>query len=155
MYKIVWDRALLMSSTATMVKAFDEAINDGVDVLSISLASAAPFRPIDSITGDLELGSFHAVMKGIPVIAGASNTGPEAYTVANVFPWMLTVAATNIDRTFYADMTFGNNITIIVCEMFFQVFSPSGFTSLGNLLFSLKNCFRVKLNIQVRKYLLV
>jgi hypothetical protein len=26
---------------------------------------------------------------------------------------MLTVAATNIDRTFYADMTFGNNITII------------------------------------------
>nr|AJP61136.1 At4g21326p-like protein [Arabidopsis halleri] len=113
MYKVVWDSVTMGSTTANMVKAFDEAINDGVDVLSISLASVAPFRPIDAITEDLELGSFHAVTKGIPVIAGGSNTGPDAYTVANVAPWLLTVAATNVDRTFYADMTFGNNITIM------------------------------------------
>ncbi|CAE6184879.1 unnamed protein product [Arabidopsis arenosa] len=113
MYKVAWDSVTMGSTTANMVKAFDEAINDGVDVLSISLASVAPFRPIDAITEDLELGSFHAVTKGIPVIAGGSNTGPDAYTVANGAPWLLTVAATNVDRTFYADMTFGNNITIM------------------------------------------
>ncbi|EOA16077.1 hypothetical protein CARUB_v10004209mg [Capsella rubella] len=117
MYKVVWDRELYGSSPVHLLKAFDEAINDGVDVLSISIGSGVPFRPYEptsgEIGGDISVGSFHAVMKGIPVIAGAANSGPDAYTVANVAPWLLTVAATSIDRTFYVDLTFGNNVTII------------------------------------------
>lgn len=119
MYKVVWDTEILGLATTHMLKAFDEAIKDGVDVLSISIAGEPPFRPFDAFSEDIALGSFHAVRKGIPVVAGASNSGPDAYTVANIAPWLLTVAATNIDRTFYVDMTFGNIITIMVCKMFF------------------------------------
>ncbi|XP_010449086.1 PREDICTED: subtilisin-like protease SBT3.12 isoform X2 [Camelina sativa] len=111
MYKVVWDRESFGSSIVHMVKAVDEAINDGVDVLSISIGGILPSGPYQE--DDMALGSFHAVMKGIPVVAGAANTGPAASTVSNVAPWLITVAATNIDRTFYVDMTFGNNITMI------------------------------------------
>ncbi|KAL1205376.1 Subtilisin-like protease SBT3.12 [Cardamine amara subsp. amara] len=116
MYKVVWAKAPLDStSVANVVKAFDEAMKDGVDVLSISLGTPInPIRPFNSIGEDLEISSFYAVVKkGIPVIAGACNTGPDAYTVGNLAPWLLTVAATSLDRAFYVDMTLGNNITIM------------------------------------------
>ncbi|CAN6920618.1 unnamed protein product [Brassica oleracea] len=65
--------------------AFDEAIKDGVDVLSVSIGvGGPPFRPfnVNDIEQDLEIGSFHAMTKGIPVTAGAGNSGSEAYTIA-------------------------------------------------------------------------
>lgn len=118
MYKVVFHSEY--TTIVNVMKAFDEAIKDGVDVLSVSLGpSTPPYRPYTAIGEDIEIGAFHAVIKGIPVIVGAGNSGPDAYTVGNVGPWFLSVAATSLDRTFHADLTFGNNITISVCKMFF------------------------------------
>nr|AGN12874.1 putative transcription factor DYSFUNCTIONAL TAPETUM 1 [Sisymbrium irio] len=114
MYKVLWETQPFGSGIADCIRAFDEAIKDGVDVISVSLGpSGPPYRPLNAVGEDLEIGSFHAVMKGIPVVTAAGNSGPDAYTVVNVAPWMITVGATSLDRSYSVDMTFGNNITIM------------------------------------------
>lgn len=99
-------------TTADIWKAFDDAIHDGVDVLSASLGASIPE---DSEVDKLEsVAAFHAVAKGIPVVAAAGNEGPGAQTVDNVAPWLLTVAATTLDRSFPTKITLGNNQTLYV-----------------------------------------
>ncbi|KAF3791468.1 Subtilisin-like protease SBT1-5 [Nymphaea thermarum] len=49
---------------------------------------------------------------GIFVWASAGNEGPGGMTVANVFPWITTVGAGCMDRTFQADVLLGNGRTI-------------------------------------------
>ncbi|KAJ4912801.1 subtilase 3.12 [Raphanus sativus] len=119
MYKVGWVIEPYGAAMADFVKAFDEAIKDGVDVLSISIGGdAPPFRPLNAVEQDLHIGSFHAVTKGIPVIASAGNGGPEAYSISNVAPWLFTVGATSIDRTYYVDLTFGNNMTMMAQSLY-------------------------------------
>ena len=100
-------------STADMLKAFDDAIHDGVDVLSVSISGDLP-EDTEVDKPDF-VGAFHAVSKGIPVVAAASNEGPKAQTVANAAPWLLTVAATTLDRSFPTKITLGNKQTLFVC----------------------------------------
>lgn len=57
------------------------------------------------------MASFHAVANGIPVVCAAGNEGPVGATVTNVSPWILTVAANNMDRAFQTRITLGNNKT--------------------------------------------
>lgn len=51
------------------MKAFDMAIQDGVDVLSVSLGG----DPVDYLYDGTAIASFHAVMNGIVVIASAGT----------------------------------------------------------------------------------
>ncbi|KAK4429415.1 CO(2)-response secreted protease [Sesamum alatum] len=95
---------------SAILKAFDDAIADGVDVLSLSLGSS-PGEP-DFSTDPIAIGAFHAVEKGIIVACSAGNSGPSLSTVVNVAPWILTVAATTIDRDFEADILLGGNKVI-------------------------------------------
>ncbi|KAL0438387.1 UNVERIFIED_CONTAM: CO(2)-response secreted protease [Sesamum latifolium] len=95
---------------SAILKAFDDAIADGVDVLSLSLGSS-PGEP-DFSTDPIAIGAFHAVEKGIIVACSAGNSGPSPLTVVNVAPWILTVAATTIDRDFEADVVLGGNKVI-------------------------------------------
>ncbi|GFP85280.1 co(2)-response secreted protease [Phtheirospermum japonicum] len=92
-----------------ILKAFDDAIFDGVDVLSLSIGGD-PYRD-DVVTDSLYIGAFHAVEKGIVVVAGAGNSGPTPMTVENAAPWMVTVGATTMDRDFEAGVVLagGNN----------------------------------------------
>ncbi|GFP97716.1 co(2)-response secreted protease [Phtheirospermum japonicum] len=96
---------------AGVLKAFDDAIADGVDVISISLAHLP--GETDFTTDPIAIGSFHSVEKGITVVASAGNSGSASKTVVNVAPWILTVAATTIDRDFVADVVLGGNIKVI------------------------------------------
>lgn len=117
-YKVVFDSEEVGSGVSDCTMAIDDAINDGVDVLSISLGpNGPPYHTYTTVGEDSELGSFHAVMKGIPVVMAGSNSGPGAYTVSNGAPWMFTVGASTIDRSFYVDVTLGNNLTIPVCKL--------------------------------------
>ncbi|CAH8368288.1 unnamed protein product [Eruca vesicaria subsp. sativa] len=112
-YKVIFDSENIGSRTADCTMAIDDAINDGVDVLSISIAPLGPpYHTYTTFGEDVELGSFHAVMKGIPVVIAASNSGPKAYSVTGIAPWMFSVGATSIDRTYYVDVTLGNNLTV-------------------------------------------
>uniref|UniRef100_A0A0E0P4P0 Subtilisin-like protease n=1 Tax=Oryza rufipogon TaxID=4529 RepID=A0A0E0P4P0_ORYRU len=96
MYKTCWNG--VGCSAAGQLKAIDDAIHDGVDILSLSLGG--PFE---------DPGTLHVVAKGIPVVYSAGNDGPIAQTVENSSPWLLTVAAATMDRSFPVVITLGNN----------------------------------------------
>ncbi|CAH8345416.1 unnamed protein product [Eruca vesicaria subsp. sativa] len=106
-YKVCW--IIVGCSSADMWKAYDDAIHDGVDVLSVSIGGRVPEgSEVDQL---VYVAAFHAVAKGIPVVAAAGNDGPGAQRVVNVAPWFLTVAATTLDRSFPTKITLGNNQT--------------------------------------------
>lgn len=114
MYKVCWNVQRGQCSSADVLKGFDEAIHDGVDVLSVSLASPIPLFPEVDEGDGIAVGSFHAVAKGIPVVCAAGNAGPSSYTVDNTSPWIINVVATTLDRSFSTPITLGNNVTILV-----------------------------------------
>ncbi|KAL6550058.1 hypothetical protein OROMI_020546 [Orobanche minor] len=92
-------------ASADILKAFDDAIADGVDIISVSLGST---WPQDYLDDSIAIGSFHAMRNGILTSCSAGNSGPHPATVANFAPWTLTVAASTIDRKFVARMELGN-----------------------------------------------
>ncbi|KAG5410826.1 hypothetical protein IGI04_007145 [Brassica rapa subsp. trilocularis] len=131
MYKGCWyldDLDITTCSSADILKAMDEAIHDGVDVLSLSLGSVVPQHGETDIRDGISTGAFHAVLKGITVVCAGGNSGPEAQTVTNTAPWIVTVAATTLDRSFPTPITLGNNKVILGQAMYTG--PELGFTSL-------------------------
>ncbi|KNA11376.1 hypothetical protein SOVF_135870 [Spinacia oleracea] len=93
-YKVCWGDCY----DADLLAAFDMAIHDGVDVLSVSVGG----DPSDYLNDGIAIGAFHAVRNGIVVVCSAGNSGPVAGSVSNVAPWMITVGASTMDREFQA-----------------------------------------------------
>ncbi|KAL6287130.1 hypothetical protein ACE6H2_011520 [Prunus campanulata] len=89
---------------ADILAAFDIAIHDGVDVLSVSLGG----DPTAFFNDSVAIGAFHAVKHGIVVVCSAGNSGPAEGTVSNIAPWQITVGASTIDREFPSYVTLGN-----------------------------------------------
>ncbi|XP_068645575.1 subtilisin-like protease SBT5.3 [Aristolochia californica] len=85
---------------ADILAGFDDAIHDGVDVLSVSLGGF----PLPYLRDSIAIGSFHAAYNNIPVVASAGNDGPYTGSVSNVSPWMFTVAASTMDRRISSDV---------------------------------------------------
>ncbi|KAK9270459.1 hypothetical protein L1049_026039 [Liquidambar formosana] len=96
---------------SAILAAYDDAIADGVDVLSLSLGANSVVAP-EFAHDPIAIGAFHAVEKGITVVCSAGNDGPSPQTVVNFAPWILTVAASTIDRDFETDVVLGNNKVI-------------------------------------------
>lgn len=118
-YKVCW--ATGGCSSADILAAFDDAIHDGVDVLSVSLGQSPPLPTY--IEDVLAIGSFHAVARGITVVCSAGNSGPFSQTVINTAPWVITVAASTIDRTFVTFISLGNNVTKAVYIKLLLIYS--------------------------------
>ena len=115
MYKVCWNVDEGICSDADILKAFDVAIQDGVDVLSMSIGSQGSVQFSQVIQPDnVLIGSFHAVERGIPVVCAAGNDGPGSRTVVNTAPWILTVAASSIDRSFPTPVMLDDNRTFMV-----------------------------------------
>ncbi|XP_030527865.1 subtilisin-like protease SBT5.3 isoform X2 [Rhodamnia argentea] len=96
-YKVCWPPAAGNECfDADILAAFDAAIHDGVDVLSVSLGGV----PSPLFNDSIAIGSFHAVKNGIVVVCSAGNSGPADGTVTNISPWLITVAASTMDRDF-------------------------------------------------------
>ncbi|CAA0817177.1 Subtilisin-like protease SBT1.7 [Striga hermonthica] len=99
----------------------DAAIEDGVDLLSISLAGV--FKPFyESV---IAISSFAAAKKGILTSVAAGNDGPSTSTVINDAPWLLTVGASTIDRRIRATAKMGNGLAFDGES----VFQPENFSS--------------------------
>jgi len=92
-----------------LVAGLDDAINDGVDVISISIGSG--FQT-DFLQDPVAIAAFHATQKGILVVCSAGNEGAALYSVENSAPWILTVAATTLDRDLESDIILGNGKTL-------------------------------------------
>ncbi|KAL0307475.1 UNVERIFIED_CONTAM: Subtilisin-like protease SBT1.8 [Sesamum angustifolium] len=86
----------------------DTAIEDGVDVLSISFGG----YPRELHNDDISLGAFSAMQKGIFVSCSAGNSGPYTFTLSNDAPWILTVGASTIDRTLRATAVLGSKLEL-------------------------------------------
>ncbi|XP_039015786.1 subtilisin-like protease SBT5.4 [Hibiscus syriacus] len=93
---------------ADIVAAFDAAISDGVDVLSVSLGGGAS----EFFEDGTSIGAFHAVKKGISVVFSAGNSGPTPGSAENLAPWMFTVGASTLDRDFTSYAVLGNNLRL-------------------------------------------
>ncbi|KAL8246377.1 hypothetical protein R6Q59_007593 [Mikania micrantha] len=109
-YKVCWEDG--KCSEADILAAFDDAINDGVDVVSASFGSPSPLLPFYNSSTDI--GSFHAMQKGISVIFSAGNNGPDPSSVQNVAPWSTCVAASSIDRSFPTRILLDNGFSFTV-----------------------------------------
>ncbi|WOH01385.1 hypothetical protein DCAR_0520767 [Daucus carota subsp. sativus] len=107
-YKVCWSFGC---NDVDILAAFDDAIADGVDILSVSLGSntATPYDK-DSIS----IGSFHAMKKGILTSCAAGNSGPYRRMVSNYYPWALTVAASTMDRKLVTKVVLGDGQTFVV-----------------------------------------
>ena len=110
MYKVCW---YFGCSDMDLLAGLDAAIADGVDVISVSIGPAG-VAGRDFFEDALAIGAFHAVKKGIFVSCAGGNFGPELMTVQNVAPWMVTVAASSIDRQFQTAVKWGSGLGISV-----------------------------------------
>jgi len=117
-YKACWSLTDAASCFgADVLAAIDQAISDGVDVISVSVGGRPSLSDEEIFTDEVSIGAFHALGKNILVVASAGNDGPTPGTVINVAPWLFTVAASTLDRDFSSTITFGNNQQITVSSM--------------------------------------
>ncbi|KAG6489053.1 hypothetical protein ZIOFF_050311 [Zingiber officinale] len=96
---------------ADMLAAFDDAVADGVDVVSVSIGAVG--APAHFANDGIAIGALHAARRGIVVSCSAGNSGPMLSTVTNLAPWMITVAASSIDRAFDSPVLLGNGVSIM------------------------------------------
>lgn len=102
MYKVCNEKVGCPESA--ILAAMDIAIEDGVDVLSLSLGlGSLPF-----FEDPIAIGAFAATQKGVFVSCSAANSGPSYSTLSNEAPWILTVGASTIDRKIAASAKLGN-----------------------------------------------
>ncbi|KAM3345621.1 hypothetical protein ACQJBY_020229 [Aegilops geniculata] len=113
-YKSGWGPGFL--SIASVLAAIDDAIHDGVDVLSLSINGGE----------QVSFGALHAAQKGITVVYSAGNDGPNPQTVGNISPWVITVAASKVDRSFPTVITLGNKQQIVGQSLYYQAKNSSG-----------------------------
>ncbi|WCJ34622.1 Subtilase family protein [Euphorbia peplus] len=87
-----------------ILSGFEDAIQDGVDVISFSVGGP----PADYFEDPIAIGAFHAVKNNIVVVCSAGNEGPTNGSVTNVAPWVITVGASTLDRTFQSVVATGD-----------------------------------------------
>ncbi|QCE01275.1 Peptidase S8 [Vigna unguiculata] len=117
MYKVCWKSGC---KTADILAGFDAAIIDGVDIISVSIGPSE-VTLINYFDDVHAIGAFHAMKRGILTSKSAGNAGPRRSTTTNTAPWMISVAATTIDRKFFTKLHLGNG-------QMFQGFSLNTFS---------------------------
>ncbi|EXB95737.1 Subtilisin-like protease [Morus notabilis] len=120
-YKVCWAAEGCLNSD--IIAAVDAAVDDGVDVISISLGSSH-LMPYDS--DSMAIAAFGAVRNGVVFSASAGNSGPDQGTVSNAAPWITTVGASTLDRTFPADIVLGDGRVITGLSLYDGKPFPAG-----------------------------
>ncbi|WCJ31173.1 Subtilisin-like protease [Euphorbia peplus] len=145
MYKAVWKYGVYESD---VLAAIDQAIQDGVDVLSLSLALANDATSLDD--DPIAIAAFAAMKRGIFVVASAGNDGPEYYTLVNGAPWLVTVGASTIDREFEGVLSLGDGK-----EISFRTLYPGNYSISQRSLVFLNGCGSVEAVKNVKNKIIV
>ncbi|XP_020519220.1 subtilisin-like protease SBT2.4 isoform X1 [Amborella trichopoda] len=95
-----------------VVAAIDQAVSDGVDVMTLSIGPDE--TPQDTLTflSVLDIILLLAQRAGVFVVQAAGNKGPSPSTLVSFSPWIMTVAASSTDRTYSATLVLGNGLQL-------------------------------------------
>ncbi|MGY0230181.1 S8 family peptidase [Longispora urticae] len=110
-YKVCWATDYVGGNNCSnidSVKAIDQAVYDGVDVINYSISGSRT-----SVVDPVEIAFLNAAQAGVFVAASAGNSGDTVgvSSVAHNSPWLTTVAASTHDRAFRKSVTLGNGAT--------------------------------------------
>ncbi|CAA7041980.1 unnamed protein product [Microthlaspi erraticum] len=97
---------------ADVVAAIDQAAQDGVDILSLSITPNRKPPGVATFFNPIDMAMLSAVKAGIFVVQAAGNTGPSPKSMSSFSPWIFTVGASSHDRVYSNSLTLGNNVTI-------------------------------------------
>jgi len=109
MYKALWstiDGSTASGANSDLVAAIDQAVADGVDVISYSISGTQT-----NFLDPVEIAFLNAADAGIFVATSAGNSGPTVSTVAHPSPWITTVAASTHNRNSVGSVTTGAGTT--------------------------------------------
>ncbi|KAF5747009.1 subtilisin-like protease SBT1.7 [Tripterygium wilfordii] len=106
MYKVLFARDSDFSAASDVLAGMDQAIADGVDIMSLSLG----FDNTPYFKDVIAIAALSAIEKGILVVCAAGNFASHNST-HNGAPWITTVGAGTLDRSFNARMTLENGIS--------------------------------------------
>ena len=105
-YKVCWTATVSTQTgcyTADMLRAIDDAVTDGVDVINFSISGTQL-----NFNDPVEIAFLNATVAGVFVSASAGNSGP-GNQVAHMSPWLMTVGASTHDRNpGGGDLSLGN-----------------------------------------------
>ncbi|XWS74896.1 hypothetical protein CRYUN_Cryun01aG0037700 [Craigia yunnanensis] len=114
-YKICWSDGC---PDEDILAAFDDAIADGVDIISLSVGW---LFAKDYFNDTIAIGAFHSMKSGILTSNFAGNEGPNLATVTNVSPW--NCLEDSLDKTLVAGK-------IILCD---EVSDGEGASAAGDV----------------------
>ncbi|XP_049415490.1 subtilisin-like protease SBT2.5 [Solanum stenotomum] len=112
-YKAMYSFGGFMSD---VVAAVDQAVEDGVDILSLSVGPASVPTGPSAFLNVLEMQLLFATRAGVLVVQAAGNGGPSSTSILSFSPWITSVAASTTDRRYNNSIVLGNG----------QSFSGSG-----------------------------
>ncbi|WP_168801641.1 S8 family serine peptidase [Glycomyces buryatensis] len=90
--------------TSDTVAAFEDAVNDGVDVINFSVGGSR-----ETVNDPMSIAMFNAAAAGVFVAASAGNSGAsDEGNVAHPAPWVTTVAASTHGRAVEGSLSLGD-----------------------------------------------
>ncbi|KAH7662687.1 Peptidase S8 subtilisin-related protein [Dioscorea alata] len=104
-YKVFFQNS---NTDDNLLAGIDQAIRDGVNVLSMSLGSG----PRHLYQSGIAVSSFYAITQGIVPCVAAGNDGPTASVISNDAPWIFTIGASSTDRRIKVTVKLGNGMEI-------------------------------------------
>ncbi|KAL2481834.1 PA-domain containing subtilase family protein [Abeliophyllum distichum] len=94
---------------ADVVAAIDQAVQDGVDILNLSVGpNSPPSAAKTTFLNPFDTALLSAVRAGVFVAQAAGNGGPFPKTLLSYSPWIASVAAAVDDRRYKNHFTLGN-----------------------------------------------
>ncbi|MBI4465180.1 MAG: S8 family serine peptidase [Acidobacteria bacterium] len=100
-----------VASLEAILKAIDDAVNDGMDIINVSLGAATESVPAnDPLAQAVEA----AVAKGVTVVVAAGNTGPGTGTISSpgIAPSAITVGSTTNGRIFAHPLSLSGTVPV-------------------------------------------
>ncbi|KAK4343654.1 hypothetical protein RND71_036748 [Anisodus tanguticus] len=101
-----------IGTLSDVLAAIDQAVLDGVDILTLSVGPDEPPEGTFTFLSLIEIFMLAAHKAGTLVVQAAGNEGPYPYSVISYSPWVIGVAACHNDRTYPATLVLGNGLKI-------------------------------------------